>query len=289
MDNVTLLHALAQRHEMVVRAEAYLFQPREAYRMRYSASGGRADLPEYPPPGVYVDYYLAGAPAGELKLEILDARRNVVRTITSAAGGGRAGGAIPAQGRRGGGAPTVLPKREWHNRFTWDLRYSGSPAAASPETGMAGGGGGGPVVVPGSYQLRLTLGEWSQSRPLEVKIDPRVQADGVTLADLQEQLDLSLKVRDAAASARQLAATIADAREKFRADPAKSKPLQALAARVVTSTEVYPQGMLIDQFANVARMIGQADQKPGRDAYLRFDDLMKEMAAIKAELGPGRK
>ena len=30
-------------------------------------------------------------------------------------------------------------------------------------------------------------------------------------------------------------------------------------------------------------MIGQADQKVGRDAFDRFDDLSKEMAAIKAE------
>jgi hypothetical protein len=30
-------------------------------------------------------------------------------------------------------------------------------------------------------------------------------------------------------------------------------------------------------------MIGQADQKIGRDAFVRFEDLMKELAAIKAE------
>ena len=41
--------------------------------------------------------------------------------------------------------------------------------------------------------------------------------------------------------------------------------------------------MLIDQFANVARMLSQADQKPGRDAYLRYDDLVKELEAVKAE------
>jgi len=34
----------------------------------------------------------------------------------------------------------------------------------------------------------------------------------------------------------------------------------------------------------VARMIGQADQKVGRDSFVRFDDLLKEMTAIKAEL-----
>ena len=33
--------------------------------------------------------------------------------------------------------------------------------------------------------------------------------------------------------------------------------------------------MLIDQLSNIARMIGQADQKVGRDAFMRFDDLIE--------------
>jgi hypothetical protein len=41
--------------------------------------------------------------------------------------------------------------------------------------------------------------------------------------------------------------------------------------------------MLIDQFSAVARMLGQADQKPGRDAYERFEDLAKELEALKTE------
>ena len=45
---------------------------------------------------------------------------------------------------------------------------------------------------------------------------------------------------------------------------------------------VYPTPMLIDQLSNVTRMAGQAEQKPGRDAFQRYDDLMKEFAAIKA-------
>jgi hypothetical protein len=140
------------------------------------------------------------------------------------------------------------------------------------------------MVVPGTYQGTLVMGEGRQTRPLEVRIDPRVAASGVTQADLQEQLDLALKVRDAISAARDLAARIRVARDKAASNPATATALQALLDRVVTAPIVYPQGMLIDQFANVARMIGQADQKVGRDAYLRYNDLMKEMAAIKAEL-----
>ena len=61
-------------------------------------------------------------------------------------------------------------------------------------------------------------------------------------------------------------------------------PLRALYARVVNTPGIYTQGMLIDQLQNVQRMIGQADQKVGKDAYDRYADLVKEMAAIEAEL-----
>jgi hypothetical protein len=271
MDNVALLHQLASRHELVMRSEAYLFQPREAYRMRYSPVGGSPDQPQYPPPGAVIDYYLAGEPADALKLEITDGRGNIVRTYTGQAGALAPGAAaLTMTGRRGGGGGVPPSKREWHNRFVWDLRYDGAAGVA------------GPLVVPGSYQVRLSVGEWSQSRQLDVRIDPRVAADGVTQADLQEQLDLALKLRNAIAEARALGAKLVAARQAMRPDAANAKALQALVDRVVTADIVYPQPMLADQLSNIARMIGQADQKVGRDAFIRYDDLMKEMAAVKA-------
>jgi len=271
MDDVSPLHQLASRHELVMRSEAYLFQPREAYRMRYSPTAPSPDQPQYPPPGAVIDYYLAGEPAEELKLEITDGRGGVVRTFTAQPGAQERETRAPTMtGRRGGGG-TPLTKREWHNRFLWDLRYGGAAGAA------------GPLVVPGTYQVRLSAGEWSQSRPLEVHVDPRVAAEGVTQADLQEQLDLALKLRDAIGDARALGAKLAAARQAARPDAPGGKALQALVDRVVTADVVYPQPMLADQLSNVARMIGQADQKVGRDAFIRFDDLMKELAAVKAE------
>ena len=272
MDNVSLLHQLASRHELVMRSEAYLFQPRETYRMRYSPTGASPDQPQYPPPGAIIDYYLAGEPAGELKLEILDGKGSLVRAFAAQATAAGAAVQSPAMmGRRGGGGGAPLVKREWHNRFVWDLRYGAAAGAA------------GPLVVPGSYQVRLSAGEWSQSRPLEVRIDPRVAAEGVTQADLQEQLDLALKVRDAIAEARALGSKLVAAHQAAQPGSGNAKALQALVDRVVTASVVYPQPMLADQLSNIARMIGQADQKIGRDAFVRFDDLMKEMAAVKAE------
>jgi len=152
----------------------------------------------------------------------------------------------------------------------WDLRYAGT--ADTP----------GPLVAPGTYQVRLSLGEWAQSRPIEVRVDPRVAASGVTQADLQEQVDLLLTLRDAMRDAQALAARLRAAGDAARADAARGKAVQALVDRLVTANIVYPTPMLIDQFSNVIRMAGQADQKPGRDAFLRYEDLTKELAAIKA-------
>jgi hypothetical protein len=41
--------------------------------------------------------------------------------------------------------------------------------------------------------------------------------------------------------------------------------------------------VLINQLQNIVRMLNQADQKVGKDAYERFADVEKELAALKAE------
>jgi hypothetical protein len=68
--------------------------------------------------------------------------------------------------------------------------------------------------------------------------------------------------------------------------PATTKydhPLQKLWAQVADTPGIYVQGMLINQLQNVQRMIGQADQKVGKDAYDRFGDLQTELARLQAE------
>jgi hypothetical protein len=55
-----------------------------------------------------------------------------------------------------------------------------------------------------------------------------------------------------------------------------------LHAKLVTADSPYPQPMLIDQLSNIARMVGQADQKIGKEAQTRLDDLLKELAQIRA-------
>ena len=254
----------------------FLFTPSPAYRTYYVALSGRPDLPEYPPVGTRIDYYLA-SPSGELKLEILDAAGKVVRSFSSEAGAAAAGGR--GGGRRGSGLPSTLPTKVGMNRFVWDLRYPATPPSTGGE--MQGGGfGAGPLVAPGSFKARLTAGAVTKTEPFIVRIDPRVAKDGVTVADLAEQTKFALKVRDAVFEARQLAQRVRQAQEAKRGDQAK---LQAIQERLTTKSGPYEDQMFIDQLSNVARQIGQADQKVGASAYERFNDLMKEWATLKAD------
>jgi len=272
MDNITPLQQLASGFDAT--AAAFLFQPADAMRLRYPASGASPDYPEYPSNGVHIDYYLSSVPDGEMKLEILDGGGNAIRSFSARGGGTAADDQDAMRAPRRGRPAAGLSRGVGMNRFLWDLRHPG----------VDGAGFGGPLAAPGRYQARLTIGSWSRTRSFEVKIDPRVAADGVTIADLREQLELCLKVRDAIGEARRLGNRLREARQNMKDDPAASEKLKALYDRVVTAGGIYPQPMLIDQFSNLSRMINQADQKLGRSAFEFYDDLIKEVNSVKTEL-----
>ncbi|MBI1765788.1 MAG: hypothetical protein HYR56_30660 [Acidobacteria bacterium] len=270
LDNVTPLHQLGET------VATQLLQPRMAYRTRYAGGAGRsAAAPEYPPPGAQLDYVLAEAPAGELKLEVLNALGKVVRTVSSNA-------AVPAQTERpvptsgdeemrgpgfGGFAARPLTKRMGLNRYVWDLRVDG----------------GGPLVVPGKFTLRLSAEGWSKMQALTVELDPRLAKDGVTLLDLREQFNLLVNVRDTLSDARKTVQKL-DTSLRENKDAALTAQLQALRARLVTAGGTYPQPMLIDQLSSLSRMAGAADRKVGRSAIQYFGVLKRQLTEIKTEL-----
>ena len=88
------------------------------------------------------------------------------------------------------------------NRFLWDLRYGFTDAEGAGGAGGGGGGGGfggagrGPLVLPGAYQVRLTVAGHSYTQPLSVKLDPRSSA---TPLELSKQFELSMNCSQAMA------------------------------------------------------------------------------------------
>ncbi|SVD52851.1 uncharacterized protein METZ01_LOCUS405705, partial [marine metagenome] len=155
MDDISPLHQITEQQS---RADAYLFQPTDVYRMRWSGARSVDDgaAPEYPPFGAIFYYYFADdAPDGNVMLEILDETGNLVRSYSTDS---------TATDTHPRGTP-VLANNAGMHRFAWDLRYPGPIAV---EEGANGGRG--PMAVPGMYRVRLTAGSQSETRTFELKI-----------------------------------------------------------------------------------------------------------------------
>jgi hypothetical protein len=72
--------------------------------------------------------------------------------------------------------------------------------------------------------------------------------------------------------------------ETLAKSPAPGAKLQALWARLVSAPGTYQQPMLLDQLNSINRVESGADQKIGAESKRRYDDLVKELKAIQAEL-----
>lgn len=169
--------------------DVILYKPAPVYRMNFpEAVDKRRPVGENPPNGLMVSYYLKSAPKGEVTLDILDSSGNPVRHYSS-----KPSNKVeqPPEWPDLEAPPELLPTNAGMNRFPWNLRYD-SPTEI-PGAFYAGNGPEGPIVLPGTYTLKLTIDGKSYNAPAEVKLDPRVH---ISADDLRKQIDLEMKVRD---------------------------------------------------------------------------------------------
>jgi len=196
--------------------------------------------------------------------------------------GGR--GAVPSVGAPVGRATA----NAGHNRFVWDLQNSDRVG-----------------LPPGQYQARLKVGTLTQTQPFSVLIDPTLASDGVTVADLREQHEFTVKHRQLVADANALVARVRAAQQRYRtasgAAADSGRRLTPLATNLfdqvildgtpgVDANMRYGKPGLMTHITYIGRMITSSDMKLGRDATRRYDVLRKELDAMRAEvdkvLGP---
>jgi photosystem II stability/assembly factor-like uncharacterized protein len=275
IDDISSLHQLMTEKIADVR----LFKPRDGFRTRTSP----ANL------GPIVEYFLPTAVSGAVVLEILDEKGTVINSYNSETPlprGGRGGGGAsdtgpddpdaPA-GRRFGPPPPRVTKTAGLNRVIWDVRNKE-----------------GVIVPPGHYQARLKIGSTSLTEGFNLAIDPRVAEDGVTLADLQEQFEHNMRMRELVTGVNQLVTRVREAQTKMRnaatSDGEMSAKVSALAAKLLSEPVRYGKPGLQAHITYLASMTANIDQKIGRDAIERYAVLKKEFDAISAEvdrvLGP---
>jgi len=161
----------------IAMSDVHLFDIRPALRFttrfaRYGI-GNKVFTGPNPPYGALITYYLREKPDEKttVKIQILDGAGRVIRELTQ------------------------IPKEKGLNRTAWDLRYEGPKLRRppSPEEVEFTGGPHGPQVLPGTYRVRLIVGEKTVEKPVEVRLDPTIS---VAEADLRAQLEAGLRLRD---------------------------------------------------------------------------------------------
>ena len=211
LDDLDLLRQIAGE---IVNDDMKLFQPSPTYRVappmdiarptaegknyhlslgvrgsfyeKKDASGEKRmvylDVGENPPSGVVVNYWLKSDPdEGGLTLSFADQEGNPINSFESAKEGDP-----PAEP----GDKAKAPAAAGMNRFVWNMRYPDGPQVPGDKTAEKGAKG--PAVAPGTYQVNLKVGPFTQTETFELLTDPKISA---TQEDYEEQRDLLLKVQ----------------------------------------------------------------------------------------------
>jgi photosystem II stability/assembly factor-like uncharacterized protein len=193
LDDVTPLRQAAAAESTA--SEAYLYKPETAYRVRWDNDQDTPLPPEVPagqnpPEGAIIDYYLKAPAKGAITLGIYDGKGQLVRQYSSVAPKPDTSMAnVPAYWFK---PPVALATTPGMHRIAWDLRYPTPPALTysyfgnlldyteytltwhaikgqTPREQPVG-----PIVVPGTYQVRLSVNGQTYTRELTVKNDPRM-------------------------------------------------------------------------------------------------------------------
>ncbi len=249
--------------------------------------------------GATIDYFLPKA-VDEVKLEILDASGKVVRTyVGSDAEEKKQQAKRQAAGDDEERNPVRLPTRKaGGKRYSWDLRYPG-PTTFEGLIFWGANADQGPLATPGDYQVRLTAGGVTQTRPLRVERDPRETT--ISQADLDEQFKLAMQVLNKTSEANEMVIRIRELKkqvdDRVKKAPSLNGPGERLTTRLsAVEEDVYqvrnrsgqdPLNFPIkinNQIAALFRIIETGDYKPTDQDYVVFKELSARLDEIKARL-----
>ena len=280
MDDITPLHELTPE---LAGADVHFFAPRDAYRLRYRSSGGGAAGPQYPGPGVHIDYFLHAAAVGPAEIRIMTSDGETIRTY--AAGEPAMQPDEEEQGMRAPPAERKAPDDfsvdAGMHRFVWDLRHEG-PLNSSLNPGN------GPMALPGDYRIQLSINGSVHEHTVSVLMDPRVIGRRSHPAGIS--LSSSPSIRWLARPLRRAGRPLPESTARWPAwSPRKTagskRPLNRSGyGWSPTIRYSYPPPMLMSQLGYLLSMTSRADQHPGDDAYARYEQLRAELSNYVSEV-----
>ena len=185
---------------------AYLIEatPEHGRKLNFLDSGTN------PPKGAVITYFLREKPTETITLSIDEADGREIKTFKSI----HADEEEKAADAKDEDKPKELriPSRAGWNRFVWDLRYPDAHQVI-PHNDSQQGFIKGPHAAPGTYQLRLTVGDEVLRERFEI-----VKEAGVTASDedLQAQFALLMTIRDKVSATHKVINQMRDLRAQLK-------------------------------------------------------------------------
>ena len=306
LDNIS---PLRQFNKQLTHSEAYLYQPAKA--VRFQIKGGRCAHSLYggsnPPMGAVIDFNLDKTP-DSAKLTISDAQGNPVRTFSWHAGEHKETGKInPPKPGFGGGLRSMQPHsskfapHKGLNRLVWNLRYQ--PLKKTHGEVYMEASGVAPMVLPGSYTVKLTVNGKSDTRKLQVVRSPLAHSSSSDLAEQKRLLSRIYKdidgVRTLVGRVQALQKNVADAEAAIKDVPAGKSlvpRLQAIATKLSAVNLAlhqpkahadeelfnYPVG-LDQQLSFLDYVVASGDHAPTKQSYQVYKLLSRKYAKVRTE------
>ncbi len=259
IDDLTPLHQLS---DAVAQSEFYLYKPMPSYRMPGGQGGWRGQSKtegQNHPGGVMVHYYLKDTAKAVASLEILEANGNLIKKYATK----------PDKKAKEEQLTKLKPGT---NRFVWNMRYPN--ADGFDGLILWGGGLNGPKAIPGTYKARLTVNGKSMETEFEILKDPRTSG---TSADIKEQFDFLISVRDKLSETNNAVKKIRTAREQINrvTEPMKGKE------EMKDVTELAKN--MLDEMKKIEEALYQTKNRSGQDPLNFPIRLNNKLAALSGE------
>jgi photosystem II stability/assembly factor-like uncharacterized protein len=165
------LSIVRQANNELAEKPLHLFSPGEVELIRGGRSAGTNEGSN-PTRGVTLSYYIADEQEGPLTIEILDASGNLLRTYSSEESEfERCITSFTDQ--RTAFEPKYPTMKPGMNQWTWDMRHDGINCI---EDLILFAGFGGAGVMPGTYQLLVSVGDSQSTASVTLLPDPRSEA-----------------------------------------------------------------------------------------------------------------
>ncbi|HEX2723893.1 MAG TPA: glycosyl hydrolase, partial [Gemmatimonadaceae bacterium] len=273
-----------------------------------SASLARAPVHLFTPPLVTRNVtdatfqYHLGRPADSVRIELLDAKGQLIRAINGAPGD-TAIKPVPATTPgcdMNRPSDPRAPVKAGLNTVTWNMRYPGA-AVFDCMILWSANAVSGPIAPPGKYQVRISANGVTQTKSFTVRRDPRLI--GVTDADLREQFALASRINEKTDAANKAVIRIRAIRDQLHERFASSKrsEVQQELRKMAPELDRIEQALyqvrnrsgqdplnfpirLNNRLAALRRSVETGDARPTAAAYVVFRELSAELDRYLAAL-----